>query len=107
MLQGPEGGGLTVAVMLVVPVYAVNIDGVLGDGRTEDLLGTEEGQGEGGGDTQTEQEDNELHGQSVSTVLPVMQALRVSHSIQTDKEAIPRLQEYEEIENGLKSQTAF
>ena len=67
MLQGPEGGGLTVAVMLVVPVYAVNIDGVLGDGRTEDLLGTEEGQG---GGTQTEQEDDVLHGQSVCTALP-------------------------------------
>ena len=65
MLQGPEGGGLTVAVMLVVPVYAVNIDGVLGDGRTEDVLGTEEGQGEGRGDTQTQQEDDVLHGQSV------------------------------------------
>ena len=78
MLQGPEGGGLTVAVMLVVPVYAVNIDGVLGDGRTEDVLGTEEGQGEGRGDTQTEQEDDVLHGQSVCTVLPGLQAVRVN-----------------------------
>ena len=49
MLQGPEGGGLTVAVMLVVPVYAVNIDGVLGDGGLRTSSGLRRDRGEVGG----------------------------------------------------------
>ena len=49
MLQGPEGGGLTVAVMLVVPVYAVNIDGVLGDGGLRTSSGLRRDRGKVGG----------------------------------------------------------